>query len=116
MEGIDDAHDGAEEADEGSDGADAGQPRQALLHGGEGFAGGGLSGALERGDVAGRAESAGLAPVGLVDLVEDIDEGAGLELLADGRDFLEAVGLAEGAEEAMALRARAAEARPTCRE
>jgi hypothetical protein len=50
------------------------------------------------------------AAVGFVDGVEDIDQRAGFELLADRNDFLQAAGLAEGADEAPALVARAFEA------
>ena len=60
-----------------------------LLHGGEGFAGGGLGGALEGHGVARQAAAAGLALVLVVDLVEDGDERAGLELVGDGGDFAE---------------------------
>ena len=82
------------------------------LHRGEGFRGGGLGGALERDGVAGHAAAAGLALVLIVDLGEDGDERAGLELLGDGGDLGEAAGFAEGAEEALALLARAGEATP----
>ncbi len=112
VEGVDDAHDGAEESDEGSDGGDGGEPGHVALHGGEGFAGGDLAGALEGEGVAGHAAAAGLAVVLVVDLEEDGDERAGLELLGDGGDLGEAAGLAEGAEEAAALGAGAAEAAP----
>jgi hypothetical protein len=43
----------------------------------------------------------------VVDLEEDGDQRAGLELLGDGGDLGEAAGLAEGAEEAVALGADA---------
>ena len=43
---------------------------------------------------------------------EDGDQGAGLELVGDGGDFAEASRFSEGADEARALRLRAAEARP----
>ena len=112
VEGVDDAHDGAEEADEGRDGGDGGEPGHAALHGGEGLAGGGLAARSRAYGVAGQAAAAALALVLVVDLVEDGDEGAGLELLGDGGDFGEATGLAEGAEEALALLAGAAEAAP----
>ncbi len=111
VEGVDDAHDGAEETDEGSDGGDGGEPGHAALHGGEGFAGGGLRGALEGDGIAREAASAVLALVLVVDLVEDGDEGAGLELVGDGGDLAETARFAEGAEEALALRVGLAEAR-----
>ena len=104
VEGVDDAHDGAEEADEGRDGGDGGEPGHAALHGGEGFAGGGLGGAFERDGIAREAASAVLALVLVVDLAEDGDQGAGFELLGDGGDFAEAGGFAKGADEALALR------------
>jgi hypothetical protein len=100
VEGVDDAHDGAEEADEGADLGDGGEPGHAAFHEGEGFGGGGLGGALEALGVGRCAAAAGLALVLVVDLVEDVDQGAGLELLGDGGDFGEAAGLAEGSEEA----------------
>src|SRR5258708_34771418 len=65
VEGGDDTHDGAEEADERRDGGDGGEPGHAALHRGEGLAGGGLCGALERRGIAGHAPSAVL-PLALV--------------------------------------------------
>jgi len=112
VEGVDDAHDGAEEADEGGDGGDGGEPGHVALHAGEGFGGCGLRGALEGDGIAGEAASAVLALVLVVDLVEDGDQRAGLELVGDGGDFAEAAGLAEGADEALALRLRLVEAPP----
>ena len=82
---------------------DGGEPGHARLHEGEGFAGGGLCGALEGLGVGGRAASAGLALVLVVDFVEDGDQRAGAELVGDGGDFGEAAGVAEGADEALAL-------------
>src|SRR5246500_3211270 len=46
VEGIHNAHDGAEEANERRNSTDGGQPSQALFHEGEGFAGSGLRRAL----------------------------------------------------------------------
>jgi len=112
VEGVDDAHDGAEEADKGSDGGDGGEPGHAALHGGEGFGGGGLRCALEAYGITGEAAAAVLALVLVVDLVEDGDEWAGLELLGDRGDFAEAAGFAEGADKALALRVGFAEAPP----
>ena len=60
--------------------------------------------------IAREAASAVLALVLVVDLVEDGDEGAGLELVGDGGDFAQAAGFAEGAEEALALHVGFAEA------
>ncbi len=62
--------------------------------------------------IAGEAAAAVLALVLVVDLVEDGDERAGLELFGDGGDFAEAAGFAEGAEEALALEVGLAEAAP----
>ncbi len=90
VEGVDDAHDGAEEADERRDGGDGGEPGHAALHCGEGFARGGLRGAFERDGIARQAAAAVLPLVLIMDLVEDGDQRAGLELLGDGRDFAEA--------------------------
>ena len=74
---------------------------------GERFAGGRLRGAFERRDVARRPVAAGLAAIGLVDLVEHVDQRAGLVLLRDGANFLQPRCLAEGAEEArLCARAR----------
>ena len=112
VEGVDDTHDGAEEADEGSDGGDGGEPGHVALHAGEGFGGGGLGGAFEGDGIAGEAASAVLALVLVVDLAEDGDEGAGLELLGDGGDFAEAGGFAEGADETLALHLGLREAAP----
>ena len=112
MEGIHDAHDGAEQADEGRDGADAGQPRQPLLHRRQGFAGRGLRRALQRRDIARRAIPARLPLVGLVDLVKNVDQRAGLELLAHRCNFLQPVGFPECTQEAAALGAGAPEAGP----
>jgi hypothetical protein len=103
VEGVDDAHDGAEEADEGADLRDGGEPGHAAFHEGEGFGGGCLRSALEALGVGWCAAAAGLALILVVDLVEDIDEGAGFELLGDGGDFGEAAGLAEGTQEAAIL-------------
>ncbi len=103
VEGVDDAHDGAEEADEGTDLSDGREPGHAALHEGEGFTGCGLGGALEGLRVGRCAAASGLALVLVVDFVEDGDEGAGLELLGHGGNFGEAAGLAEGAEEATVL-------------
>ena len=50
---------------------------------------GGLGGAFERDGVARQAAAAGLALVLVVDLVEDGDERAGLELVGDGGDLAE---------------------------
>ena len=47
MEGVDDAHDGAEEADEGSALGGGREPGHAAFHDGERLGGGGLGGALE---------------------------------------------------------------------
>jgi hypothetical protein len=112
VEGVDDTHDGAEQADEGGSVGDGGEPGHARFHGGEGFGGSDLGGAFEGDGVARHATASGLALVLVVDLGEDGDEGAGLELLGDGSDFGEAAGLAEGAEKALALLAGAAEASP----
>ena len=112
VEGVDDAHDGAEEADEGGSIGDGGEPGHARFHGGEGLRGGGGGGAFERDRIAGHAAAAGLALVLVVDLGEDGDQRAGLELLGDGGDLGEAAGFAEGAEEALALLAGAGEASP----
>ncbi len=89
VEGVDDAHDGAEETDEGSDRGDGGEPGHAALHRGEGFARGGLRGAFEGDGIAGKAASAVLALVLVVDLAEDGDQRAGLELIGDGGDLAE---------------------------
>ena len=112
MEGVDDAHDGAEESDEGGDGGDGGEPGHALFHRGEGFGGGGLGGAFHCGGVAGEAAAAGLAVVLVVDFGEDGDERAGFELVHDGGDFAETRGFAEGADKACALGLGLAEAGP----
>ena len=112
VEGVDDAHDGAEEADERCDGGDGGEPGHAALHRGEGFARGGLGGAFERDGIARHAASAVLALVLVVDLAEDGDQRAGLELLGDGGDFAEPRRFAKGANEAQALRVGSAEAGP----
>src|ERR1700722_3636182 len=109
VEGIHNTHHGAEEADKGRDCADGGQPGQAALENGEGLAGRGLCGSLQGDDVLGWSESAGLATVSVVDLVEDCYQRAGLELIAYCGHFLQAVGLAESAHESPALRARPAE-------
>ena len=90
---------------------DGGEPGHAAFHGGEGFRGGGLRGALEALGIARHAAAAGLALVLVVDLGEDGDQRAGLELVGDGGDLGEAAGLAEGAEEAAALRVGCAEGR-----
>ena len=103
MEGVDDTHDGAEEADEGTYLGDGGEPGHAAFHRAEGFAGGGLCGALEALRIWRDAAAAALALVLIVDFVEDGDEGAGFELVCDGGDFGEAAGLAEGSEEASIL-------------
>ena len=55
VEGVDDAPDRSEEADEGGDVGDGSEPGEALLHDGEGFAGGGGGGALEADRIAGEA-------------------------------------------------------------
>ena len=112
VEGVDDAHDRAEEADEGSDGGDGREPGHVALHGGEGFAGCGLRGALESDGVAREAAASVLSLVLIVDLVEDGDEGAGLELIGDGGDLAQATRFAKGADETLALRVRFAEAGP----
>ena len=91
---------------------DGGEPGHALFHGGEGFGGGGEGGALEGDGIAGHAASAGLALVLVVDLGEDVDEGAGAELVGEGGDLGEAAGLAEGAEEVLGLAAGAGEGAP----
>src|SRR5258707_5135652 len=103
VEGVDDTHDGAEEADERRDGGDGGEPGHATLDRGERFTGGCLGGAFERGRIAGHAASAILPLVLVVDLAEDGDERAGLELLGDSGDFAEPCRFAEGAKEAQAL-------------
>ena len=115
VEGVHDAHDGAEEADEGGAVGDGGEPGHARFHRGEGFRGGGLRGALQRDGVARHAAAAALALVLVVDLGEDGDQRAGLELLGHGGDLGEAAGLAEGAEEALALLARAGRSGATWR-
>ena len=71
-----------------------------------------LSGALESDRVAGEAASAVLALVLIVNLGEDCDERAGLELIGYGCDLAEACGFAKGAEEALALRLCFAKAGP----
>ncbi len=112
VEGVDDAHDGAEETDEGRDGGDGGEPGHAALHGGESFAGGGLGGTFERDGIAGQAAATGLALVFVVDLVEDRDQGAGLELVRDGGELAESARFAEGADEALSLHRSFPEAGP----
>ena len=64
---------------------------------------GGLRGSFEAEGIPGEAAAAALPHVLVVDLGEDGDEGAGLELLGDGGDLAEAAGLAEGSDEAAAL-------------
>jgi hypothetical protein len=103
VEGVDDAHDGAEETDEGADLRDGGEPGHAGFHEREGFAGGGHGGALEGLRVGRSSAAAALALVLVVNFVEDGDERSGLELVGDGSDFAEAAGLAEGAQEAAIL-------------
>jgi hypothetical protein len=103
VEGIDDAHDGAEEADERRALGGGREPGHTALHDGEGFGGGGLGGALKGLGVGGRAAAAGLTLVFVVDFVEDGDERAGLELVGNGGYLAETAGFAEGAEEALAL-------------
>jgi hypothetical protein len=112
VEGVDDAHDGAEEADEGSALGGGGEPGHAALHDGERLGGGGLGGAFEGLGVGRLAAAAGLALVLVVDLVEDGNERRGLELVGDGGDLGEAAGLAEGAEEALALHVGVVEGAP----
>jgi len=112
VEGIDDAHNGAKEADERSYGGDGGEPRHAALHGGEGFARGGLGGTFECNGVAGKTASAVLTLVFIVNLGEDGDQRAGFELVGYGRDLAEASRFAKGAEEALALSMSSAEAGP----
>ena len=112
VEGVDDAHDGAEEADEERDGGDGGEPGHAALHRGEGFAGCGLGGALECDGIARKTAAAVLALVLVVDLGEDGDQRAGLELIGDCGDLAQPARFAEGAEEALALRLGSAEAGP----
>src|ERR1700722_3753840 len=79
VESIHDAHHGAEQAHERRYRADGGQPGKAALQHGKRFAGRSLGGALERSDVLGWSEAARLATVGVVDLIEDVHQGAGLE-------------------------------------
>src|ERR1700744_2943273 len=112
MESIHDAHDCAEETDERRDGADGGQPGQALFHERKRFARCRLCRAFQRGNVAWRAIATGLAAVGLIDLVEHIDQRAWLVLLRDRADLLQARRLAKGAQEGTALAACTAEANP----
>src|SRR6202167_171957 len=105
MKGIHDAHDRTEKTDEGRHCADGGQPGKTPFQNRERFARGRLGRALERDYVFGRSETAGLAPIRVIHLIEDADQRAGLELLADRRHLLQPAGLAEGAHEAAALRA-----------
>jgi hypothetical protein len=112
VEGVDDAHNGAEEAYERCRLRDGGQPRHARFHVGEGLAGGGLCGALEGLRVGRRAASTGLTLVFVVDFVEDGDQGAGAELVGYGGDFRQAAGLAEGPDERFALGFRGSEGPP----
>ena len=60
---------------------------------GQRFAGGRLRGALQRSNVARRSEASRLAAIGLIDLIEHVHQGAGLELLADRGNLLQAVAL-----------------------
>src|SRR6185312_925412 len=112
VEGVDDAHDGAEEADEGGRLSDGGKPRHTRLHMGEGLAGGGLGGSLKPLGVGWCAASAGLPLVLVVDLVEDSDQRAWPELVGDGGDLRKAPGLAESAYELLALGFRSSECFP----
>src|ERR1700722_4868923 len=87
---ADDRRDGDDQAGGGGD------ERLGEARGG-GAPGGDLGGALRGERVAGHAAAAGLAVVLVVDLEEDGNQRAGLELLGDGGDLGEAAGLAEGA-------------------
>jgi hypothetical protein len=104
MEGIHDAHHRAEQADERSHGADGGQPGETPLQNRQRFARRRLGCALQCDDVLRRPETAGLTAIRLIDLIEDTYQRAGLELLADRRNLLQAAGLTKGAQEAAALR------------
>ena len=103
VKGIDHAHDGAEESDERAGGGDGGEPGQAAFERCDGFAGGGLRGPLEGSEIARWAGSACLALVGLVDVYVDLCERAGLVVVGEGSDFLQARGAAEGVDEVAAF-------------
>ncbi len=110
VECIDHAHYCAEEADERAGGGNGREPREALLQGSDGFAGRGLCGAFQWGEVFGWSGAAGLALVRFVDIDVDLREGAALVVVSKGGDLLQAGGSAEGINEVAALAGRLAEA------
>ncbi len=65
--------------------------------------------ALQSSDISGGAETVGLPAIGVVDLIEHVDQRTGLELFAHCGNFLQAIRLAEGAQKALALRPGTAE-------
>ena len=70
---------------------------------GDCLAGRGLAGALQRNKIARRSGAAGLALVGLVNVLEDLRQRAGLAVVGEACDLLQARGLAKGADEAAAF-------------
>lgn len=71
-----------------------------------------MGGALECYGISWEAASTVLTLVLVVDLAEDSDERAGLELIGYRGDFAEAAGFAKGTHEALALHLGFAEAGP----
>ena len=109
VEGVDDAPHRSEQADEGRDCARGRQPGQAALQAAQFFRGCDLRGALQRDHANGIRR---LLAQFVISAFEDRDQRAGLELFGDGGDILQALRLAKGTHEAIALHARAPEQSP----
>src|SRR5204863_9801619 len=99
VECVDYAHYSAEETDERAGCCDGCEPGETARECGNGFTGGGLSGALEWSEIARRTGAAGLALVSFIDVDVDLGERAGLVIGGEGGDFGEARGAAEGGNE-----------------
>src|ERR1017187_6494502 len=113
VEGVNDSPDRAEQADERRDGGGDGEPGDVALEARDFFRGSDLHAALHSGQAAERGAGCGkLALIFLESAFEDADQRAGTELIGDGGDILQALGLAKGAQEASTLQAGTAEQDP----
>src|SRR5579864_891686 len=112
MKCVNDAPNRAEQPDEGRYSGCNGQPRYISFQPGNLFGGSDLHPALNRQQISNRPTSSGLTTVLLVATFEYSHQWAGLELVRDRGNILQALRLAEGTHKAPALRARTPQQAP----
>jgi hypothetical protein len=113
VKSVDNAPHCAEQADEWGDCGGDGQPGNVALQARDFFGSSDLHAALHHGQAAEYCVRSGhLALVFQESAFEDADQRAGAELIGHAGDILQTLGFAEGAKEASALHAGAAQQAP----